>query len=353
MIAAILVAMAGSSIRVPHHPVLIAQAVIGCMIARSIPPTIIGEIMRDWPLFVAVVIAVIAASSGLGWLLTHWRVLPGTTAVWGSSPGAATAMMLMAAAYGADIRLVAFMQYVRVLLVAFAATIVARFWSAGGNVAKASIVWFPPISWLPFAETLLLVGFGALSARLRRIPAAPLLLPLGLGIVLQDAGLLTIELPPWLLAVSYAIVGWSTGLGFNRTILRHAAQSLPRVIMSILVLMAVCGGLAALLVVAAGIDPLTAYLATSPGGAELSGDHRNGEQRRCGVRDGDADHAPCPCAAHRPQRGRFHRQAGRCFKAKPLSSSVLHPAAGGGSPIGLPVARNLLHERWRQRQIVQ
>ncbi|MGA9012568.1 MAG: AbrB family transcriptional regulator, partial [Acetobacteraceae bacterium] len=113
MIAAILVAMAGSSIRVPHHPVLIAQAVIGCMIARSIPPTIIGEIMRDWPLFVAVVIAVIAASSGLGWLLTHWRVLPGTTAVWGSSPGAATAMMLMAAAYGADIRLVAFMQYVR------------------------------------------------------------------------------------------------------------------------------------------------------------------------------------------------------------------------------------------------
>ena len=267
MIAAILVAMAGSSIRVPHHPVLIAQAVIGCMIARSIPPTIIGEIMRDWPLFVAVVIAVIAASSGLGWLLTHWRVLPGTTAVWGSSPGAATAMMLMAAAYGADIRLVAFMQYVRVLLVAFAATIVARFWSAGGNVAKASIVWFPPISWLPFAETLLLVGFGALSARLRRIPAAPLLLPLGLGIVLQDAGLLTIELPPWLLAVSYAIVGWSTGLGFNRTILRHAAQSLPRVIMSILVLMAVCGGLAALLVVAAGIDPLTAYLATSPGGA--------------------------------------------------------------------------------------
>jgi hypothetical protein len=112
------------------------------------------------------------------------------------------------------------------------------------------------------------VGFGALSARLRRIPAAPLLLPLGLGIVLQDAGLLTIELPPWLLAVSYAIVGWSTGLGFNRTILRHAAQSLPRVIVSILVLMAVCGGLAGLLVVAAGIDPLTAYLATSPGGAD-------------------------------------------------------------------------------------
>ena len=87
----------------------------------------------------AVVIAVIAASSTLGWLLTRWRVLPGTAAVWGSSPGAASAMMLMAAAYGADIRLVAFMQYLRVLLVALVATIVARLWtvSAAGPADRA------------------------------------------------------------------------------------------------------------------------------------------------------------------------------------------------------------------------
>ena len=268
MIAAILVAIAGSGVRIPHHPALIAQAVIGCMIARSIPPTIIGEIWRGWPLFVAVVTAVIAASGALGWLLTRWRVLPGTTAVWGSSPGAATAMMLMAAAYGADIRLVAFMQYLRVLLVAFAATIVARLWAADTNVPATDITWFPPIPWVPFAETLALIGFGTLSARLRRIPAAPLLLPLAVGIALRDAGLLKIELPPWLLAASYAVVGWSTGLGFNRTILVHAARALPRIVMSILILMAVCGGLAAVLVAVAGIDPLTAYLATSPGGAD-------------------------------------------------------------------------------------
>lgn len=267
MVAAILVAAVGWGVRIPPGPNLVAQAVIGCLIARSIPPAIIGEILHHWPLFFAVVAAVIAASTTLGWLLTRWRVLPGTTAVWGSSPGAATAMMLMAAAYGADIRLVAFMQYVRVLLVALVATVVARLWTTGGGPAAAA-PWFPPIAWIPFTETLALVAFGGAAARLRRIPAAPLLLPLGLGIALQDAGWLVIELPPWLLAASYALVGWSTGLGFNRTILRHAARALPRVVMSILVLMAVCGGLSALLVVVAGIDPLTAYLATSPGGAD-------------------------------------------------------------------------------------
>jgi membrane AbrB-like protein len=268
MIAAIAVAIAGAGMRVAPQLVLVAQAVIGCMIARSIPPTIIGEILRGWPLFVAVVIAIIAASGALGWLLTRWRGLPGTTAVWGSSPGAASAMMLMAAAYGADIRLVAFMQYVRVLLVAFAATIVARFWTTGAAAPPHGADWFPPIHWVSFTETLALIGFGTLCARLRRLPAAPLLLPLGLGMALQDAGVIAIQLPPWLLVASYTIIGWSTGLGFNRAILRHAAEVFPRILISILILMAVCGGLAALLVVLAGIDPLTAYLATSPGGAD-------------------------------------------------------------------------------------
>jgi membrane AbrB-like protein len=63
-------------------------------------------------------------------------------------------------------------------------------------------------------------------------------------------------------------VGWSIGLGFNRAILGHAARAMPRVVLSILVLIAVCGGLAGILVVFAGVDPLTAYLATSPGGAD-------------------------------------------------------------------------------------
>jgi len=79
---------------------------------------------------------------------------------------------------------------------------------------------------------------------------------------------MTIELPPWLLAASYALVGWSIGLRFTRPILVHALRALPRLVASILVLIALCGGLAVILVLTAGVDPLTAYLATSPGGAD-------------------------------------------------------------------------------------
>jgi membrane AbrB-like protein len=121
---------------------------------------------------------------------------------------------------------------------------------------------------LAFAETCVLLAVCAGINRLWRVPAGALLLPLVLGAGLQDAGLLTIELPRPLLAVSYAILGWSIGLRFDRAILAHALRSLPAVIASVTALLAVCGGFAWALARYAGIDPMTAYLATSPGGVD-------------------------------------------------------------------------------------
>jgi uncharacterized protein len=268
MAAAIVIAAAEGSLRVPQWPFYAAQGVIGCMIARVFTPSLLGAMVKDWPLFLAAVIAVIAASSALGWLLTRWRVLPGTTAVWGSSPGAATAMVLMAEAYGADVRLVAFMQYLRVVMVAIVASAVARLWTTSSGGAAVDVLWFPPIAWTPFVATLAIAAVGVIAGVLLKIPAGPLLAPLAIGAALHGAGLVTIDLPPWLLAASYAIVGWSIGLRFTRPILVHALHALPRVLASILTLIAICGGFAFVLTRWAGIDPLTAYLATSPGGAD-------------------------------------------------------------------------------------
>jgi hypothetical protein len=80
--------------------------------------------------------------------------------------------------------------------------------------------------------------------------------------------MMKMELPSWLLALSYAMVGWTIGSRFTRPILRHATRAFPRVLASILALIAICGTFAAGLVFFTDIDPLTAYLATSPGGAD-------------------------------------------------------------------------------------
>jgi membrane AbrB-like protein len=131
-----------------------------------------------------------------------------------------------------------------------------------------AIVWFPPVNGLSLGETLALAIVGPLIARRLNIPAGAFLVPMIAGIVLTHLGWMSIELPTWLLAASYAFVGWNVGLRFSRPLLIHAARALPRVLACIFAMIVLCGGVAWLMVLAIGVDPLTAYLATSPGGSD-------------------------------------------------------------------------------------
>ena len=268
MVAGIIVACSGGQVRAPRLPVFAAQTIVGCLLARSITSEIVLTFVNGWPLFLSVVLAIVGLSAALGWALTRLKVLPGTTAVWGTAPGGASAMMLMSGAFGADARLVAFMQYLRVVMVAAIATIVARLWVGPSGATVADAGWFAAVHWPGLVATLAIAGVGGVIGHLLRIPAGGLLVPMLIGAVFEGTGLLHITLPPWLLAISYAFLGWSVGLGFTREILVHASRALPQVLLATFVIIGFCGLLAWILVHAAGIDPLTAYLATSPGGMD-------------------------------------------------------------------------------------
>jgi len=269
LLAGVVLAANGGKVAFPVRLFVLSQGVIGCLIARMVPVSIVGDILKHWPLFTVGVFAVVAASSLVGWVMGRMRLLPGTTALWGSSPGAASIMTIMAEDYGADVRLVAFMQYFRVLAVAAVAALVAHFFGVNpGAHAPSATVWFPPVNLLSLAETAVLAIAGPYLAKVLRIPAGAFLVPMVIGITLEHFGLIRIELPTWLLVCAYAFVGWNIGLRFTKPLLIHAARSLPTVVAFTLILIASCGAVAGLLVVGAGVDPLTAYLATSPGGVD-------------------------------------------------------------------------------------
>jgi uncharacterized protein len=267
MAAAIAIAVLDGQLAVPRWPYVLAQGLIGCLVARSIGPAILVTMVQQWPLFLAGVCSVLLISTSLGALLARWKVLPGTTAVWGSAPGAATVMVLMSEGFGGDPRLVAYMQFLRVMLVALVASIVARLWGAPES-ARAAIDWFPAVAVGPLWETMALAAFGAIIGAKSRIPAGALLVPLFVGVALSCTHLMTITLPPWLMAGCYALVGWAIGSRFSREIVIYAARVFPKIAASTLTLITLCGGLAVLLHLIVGTDPLTAYLATSPGGAD-------------------------------------------------------------------------------------
>ncbi|MGE7367985.1 AbrB family transcriptional regulator [Neorhizobium sp. NPDC001467] len=267
MAMAVWMATLGAGVRIGARGFTAAQAVVGMLIASNMPPSLFSELKSDWPIFVIGVLSTVIAAAFLGWLMARTRLFPGTTAIWGSSPGAAAAMTLMSAGYGADMRLVAFMQYVRVVCVVLAATIVARFMGVT-TVEEQATIWFPSLDWIAVAATVIAALSAAWVGLRLKLPGGALLLPLAVGMVLKFSGVMPIVLPPWLLALSFAAIGWGIGMRFTREVVAHAARALPRVLVSVFALIGICGCFAAGLVHFAGIDPLSAYLATSPGGAD-------------------------------------------------------------------------------------
>ncbi len=88
------------------------------------------------------------------------------------------------------------------------------------------------------------------------------------GATLHVTGVLTIQVPQWLLALAYAFIGWSVGLRFTPAIVALALKTLPQMVVSIVGLILLCGGMAWILTLLLPVDLLTAYLATSPGGLD-------------------------------------------------------------------------------------
>jgi membrane AbrB-like protein len=269
MLVAIAFGAAGTTLRVPRWAFLGAQGVVGCLIARSVNPTLLVSLAHGWVTIITVVLTTVIASAFVGWLLAKFGHLGASTAAWGSAPGAAAAMTAMSEEFGADPRLVAIMQYVRVLVVVLTASLVSRVVLGMGNLPATPTSTAPP--WpplLPLLETCAIAFGGVWVGRMLRFPAGALLVPLIIGAVLHATGIVDITLPIWLLGLAYAIVGWYIGLIFTRETVRAALRALPQLVGATIGLIALCALSAWMLAGLLHVDPLTAYLATTPGGLD-------------------------------------------------------------------------------------
>jgi uncharacterized protein len=64
--AAVLVQVAGGAVKVPRFLLMAAQAIIGCLVARSITCSIVGGFVIHWPVFLGVVALSIIAREVAG-----------------------------------------------------------------------------------------------------------------------------------------------------------------------------------------------------------------------------------------------------------------------------------------------
>jgi membrane AbrB-like protein len=268
MISAIILSIKGATIRVNRLYFYFAQAVIGCLIAKMFIIDIFTDFLQKWPMFLGFTLAILIASYLIGFCISKLNRIHHTTAFWGLLPGASSVIILMSDGFGADSRLVAFMQYVRVLLVASSASLIVHFYIQLPETVGITPSWFPNIHWHIFGISLGLIAMGILVGHFTPLPAGAILVPFVIGSILHAAGIIELELPPWLLTIAYIFLGWTIGMRFTQSTLSHALATLPQTLSAIIALMLFCALLAYLLVVYWGVDPITAYLATSPGGMD-------------------------------------------------------------------------------------
>jgi membrane AbrB-like protein len=280
--SAIILVMLGRGRTLSVRPCIfyMAQGFVGCMIGNYMSFQVLKGMMNNWPLALAAVFSVVICSYLMGWIMAVRQMLPGNTAIWGSSPGGAFTMTVMSESYGADMRLVALMQYLRVLLITVAATLVVHFVGVEAQFPASSQegrFWgqaffsslFVYDFWKPdFIYTLALAVGGSFLGRVLRVPSGSLLLPIFAAAILRNTTDVQIMLPPWLLLICFVLLGWTIGLRFTPAIFKYALHALPGILCFIAVLLVICGIFALLLTQTMDIDLLSAYLATSPGGAD-------------------------------------------------------------------------------------
>jgi membrane AbrB-like protein len=253
-------------LEVPPAGFRAAQAFTGVALGAYLQSDALAAAADAWVAVTLVSLATLALSLLCGVALTRFTSLDAPTAALGMVAGGASGIVGMAAELRADDRLVAFMQYLRVLLVVAATPLLMALVFPGhhAGLPDSGVGTFGDArGWI---LAVVLAPAGLLAARWTRLPAGSLLGPMLLAgtvsLLLPDG----FVVPPVLREAAFAGIGLQVGLRFTISTVREVGTLLVPVLLCIVGLIVACFGLAVVLDLTTSASLLDAYLATTPGG---------------------------------------------------------------------------------------
>lgn len=252
----------------PRQPMTGAQAVLGVSIGALLSVTTLQTIAADWVPVLLVTVGTLLVSLVAGRLMALRRDVSRVTGAFSMIAGGASGITVMARELGADERVVAVLQYLRVLLIVLAMPVVAAVgFGPGPGSAGSPVPVDGPGPWAGVLFTVVSVGVGIPLGRLSRVPVSSLLGPLAVAAALDLSGLSRgAQVPAVVEGAALVVIGLQVGLSFTRDSLTAVGRALPVALLVIVGVVLACAGLGAVLAVSTDVDPLTAYLATTPGG---------------------------------------------------------------------------------------
>jgi hypothetical protein len=258
----------------PSTAVRGSQAVVGVLMGSYLDPAALRAVAGTALSLTGVTILTIVICVAVAALLARTTRIGLTDSTLGLIPGGSAAIVACADELGADSRLVAFTQYLRVGLVALSAPVIAAL-LRGPVTGPPEPGRFPTLAHLvhsprQVAGLILLTGICFLGVQVGRrlsLPAPALLGPMLLTslVLFTDTSHEFTPAGP-LRDLAFVLVGLEVGLRFSRASLRHIGRLLPYLIGSTALVCLACTGLAWAFAAVTGTRFLDAYLATTPGG---------------------------------------------------------------------------------------
>jgi uncharacterized protein len=264
-IAAALVAP--GRLAIPRRTFSCSLAIAGVVLGTLLDSSSLDAIADGWLPLALVTGATLGISLAAGALLARVTSLDLPTAALGMVAGGASGIVGISGELGADDRLVAFMQYLRVLLIVLLTPLLVAT-AFPGDAAPATSAAQPVFGdargWLLMVST---GGAGAALGATTRLPGALLLGPL----VVSAAVTLAVpggefEVPTIAQDVAFAVIGLQVGLKFTVETVRELGRLLVPVLIAVVGVLVACALLAIVLDVTSDVSFRDAYLATTPGG---------------------------------------------------------------------------------------
>lgn len=254
----------------PRLVYLTAQAIAGVLLGTYFSLSALTSVGGALVPLLAVTVATVFLSVAAGLLVARFTSLDKPTAALGLIAGGSSGIVAAAEDLEADARVVAVLQYVRLILVVATAPLLVRFVLAPhrGEYAAVGAREIEAVASVHgYAWTIALALVGAVIGTRLRIPAGALIVPLVLTAAGGAAGFYNdLQPPETVREPAFVVIGLAVGLGFDVAVLRRVARAAPAAIAAIIAILLACGGLAALLAATTRVSLLDAYLATTPGG---------------------------------------------------------------------------------------
>lgn len=264
LIAVATAALLGAPVLVPRQLARAISVLVGISLGAVVTPETLQG-LGQYPLSIAVLLvstAVMMAATAFYLQAVHgWDK---QSAVFGASPGALAQVMILAADYGADLRAIAIVQVMRVVvltigipagLALFGLTVHGVYLPRSGSIA--SIGEFTILVLVSITTAVLLTK--------SRLPGGPMFGAMIGSAVLHGSGYIHALLPPWVAICAVIGIGSVTGARFAGTDPRALLRLLGAALGSLAVAVSVATCFVVLLCTFTSISVANAVVAFAPG----------------------------------------------------------------------------------------